>query len=144
MRNIILISLAILGFSSTTVAATDAVAISAFYETGAVGFGQGRNKNKAGKAAKADCKQANSGRSCKYFYWTLASSHMVVVQCNFPIGTRVGGENAVQGGHSQTSLGAAKAAAYKKLTKTLSYGGLRATDKNCKVIASYSNGKFSK
>ena len=60
---------------------------------------------------------------------------MAIIRCNFPIGAKAEGEFGVKGAHDKTSLQAATKKGYK------AFG---ATEKNCKVIATYSNGAFKK
>lgn len=125
-------------------ARAEAVAVAASSDSDAVGFGTGAKKNKALNAAKADCKKANSGKSCKTWYWTKNTSHLTMIRCNFSLGTKENGEFFVFGVHSNESLTASKNNAFKNLNEKLNYSGLKAKSDNCKIIASYTNGAFSK
>lgn len=127
----------------TAASSDEYVAAYASFESGEVGTGTGASKAQALKRAKSTCKKVE-GRSCKYYYWTKASSHMAIIRCRFPIGAKAEGEFGVKGAHDKTSLQAATKKAYKAFDNAIKRGGWRATEKNCKVIATYSNGAFKK
>lgn len=115
------------------------IAVSASY--GKIGTGSGASIQAAIKMAYANCKKATGGRKCGYHYWTKSKNVLVLLYCEALIeGEIIQGALAA---HHKSSLAKAEKRAFSSINLILANASTRLRKKNCALLATYSDGKFT-
>jgi hypothetical protein len=138
---LLIICLAGLLFAPAVVNAAQTFVAIAANDIGEIGTGSGETKDIAIKEALAACNKSAT-KKCGYNYWTKSTSYMVMLHCKMQVeGESVEG---ALGAHDKSSIKKAIIKARRKIGKMLLYSTSYLKKEDCRVVASYSRGKFSK